>query len=160
MTAAQRSTYFGKLWPAACATQKWHVKDAERRREVTFQATQQESTSSLSQDGITLLFDHLLWLANPHDFDCAYKAANPELSIEQNKRDRVIWRVRQAANKGAFNDVYLAKSAEHKCRVHNVRTWDQLPLVELVNFSKTITARARKKALVQEVCTGSADDPF
>lgn len=154
MTASQRRTYFATLWPAACKAQGWHVKDDERRRDVTHAATGQDSTSKLTQDQITLLFNKLKWLADPHNFDKAFADANPELALADHKRANVIWRIDQAAQAKGFNEAYIAKVAEHKCRAHNVRTWRDLPIQELVNLSKTISARKGSKKPALEPSAG------
>lgn len=141
MTPSQRSTYFGTLWPTACARQKWNPKDEERRKDVTFSATGKESTSKLTQDEITLLFNKLKWLADPTNFDLALADSDPQAALAANKRTNVIWRIEQAAKAKGFNPVYLDKAAEHKCRVHNVTTWRDLPIGDLVKFSMTISKR-------------------
>lgn len=63
MTTAQRARYFSILWPAACRAQGWPVKDEAKRRECTFTATEQDSTTGLSQHEITALFAYLGHLA-------------------------------------------------------------------------------------------------
>lgn len=163
MTPSQRSTYFGTLWPAACKAQGWNPKDEERRRDVTHAATGKESTSKLTQEQITLLFNKLKWLADPTNFDLAMADANPELALAANKRNNVIWRIEQAAAGQSLNETYLAKVAENKCTAHHVKSWRELPLQELVNFSRTIAARAGRKkqaAPVQTGCTEADSIPF
>jgi hypothetical protein len=159
MTASQRSTYFGTLWPAACASQKWNPKDDERRKDVTFSATSKESTSKLTQDEITRLFNKLKWLADPTNFDLALADADPEAALQANKRKQVIFRITEAAKEKRFDEAYLIKAAEHKCRAHNVTTWRELPIGEIIKFSMTICKRQAHAAPVQSACTG-ADDPF
>jgi|GEM_PF-2185120 len=158
MNASQRSTYFGRLWPEACAAQKWNPRDEERRRDVTFAATGKESTSKLTEDQITLLFNKLKWLADPNNFEKAYADANPEIALAENKRGQVIHRIEKTATAKSLNSIYLDKAAEHKCRVHHVRTWRDLPIQELINFSKTISARKGSKTPVQGSCTGVVAD--
>ncbi|MFZ2280738.1 MAG: hypothetical protein WAW39_23265 [Prosthecobacter sp.] len=163
MSPSQRKAYFARLWPDACKAQGWNPKDEERRRDVTHAATGQESTSKLTQKQITLLFNKLAWLADPHNFEKAFADANPEIALANDQRGNVIWRIEKAADEKGFNSVYLDKAAEHKCRVHNVRSWRDFPLKELINFSKTIAARQGNKKPVQEACTGGvAEDniPF
>jgi hypothetical protein len=141
MTASQRKTYFGTLWPAACKAQGWNPKDEDRRRDATMQATGQDSTSRLSQDQITLLFNHLKQLANPEDFDLAYVTANPEIALEEHRRSQIIWRVEHTAAKAGLNDAWLEQASAAKCSAHNVRCWRQLPTVELLKFSMTVSSR-------------------
>jgi len=154
MSPSQRKTYFARLWPDACKAQGWNPKDEERRRDVTHAATGQESTSKLSQKQITLLFNKLAWLADPNNFEKAFADANPEIALADHQRGQVIWRIEKAANEKGFNSVYLDKAAEHKCRVHNARSWSELPIQELINFSKTISARQGNKKPVKEACAG------
>lgn len=157
MTASQRRTYFATLWPAACQAQGWNAKDEERRRDITFSATGKESTSKLTQEQITLLFNKLKWLADPTNFDLAMADANPELALADHQRTQVIWRIEKTAADKGFNSVYLDKAAEHKCRVHNARSWRELPIQELINFSKTMASRQGSKKPVQKACTGAVD---
>lgn len=156
MTTSQRRTYFARLWPDACQAQGWNPKDEERRRDVTHAATGQESTSKLTQKQITLLFNKLAWLADPNNFEKAFADANPEIALADHQRTQVIWRIEKTAGEKGFNSVYLDKAAEHKCRVHNARSWSELPIEELINFSKTISARQGNKKPVQGACTGAA----
>lgn len=142
MNAKQRSTYFGRLWPDACQAQKWNVKDEERRKDVTFAATGEESTSKLSEEQITLLFNKLKWLADPTNFDKAYKDANPEIALKDHKREQVIWRILDTATKKHFNEAWLEVAAAHKCAKHRCKSWRELPMGELVNFSKTVCSRS------------------
>lgn len=154
MNANQRSTYFGRLWPEACQVQKWNPKNEERRRDVTFAATGQESTSKLTEDQITLLFNKLKWLADPNNFEKAYADANPELALKEHKRNQVIWRIEKAAKERDFNETWLEAAAEHKCAKHKCRGWRNLPIRELVNFSRTVSGRKAEKTPAQEGCTG------
>lgn len=157
MNKAQRNRYWGVLWPDACQVQKWHPKDEDRRRDVTFAATGQESTSKLSEDQITLLFNKLKWLADPHNFEKAYADANPEIALEENKREKVIFRIQATAARKGFNEGWLVKASEHKCARHRVSCWRKLPMEELINFSKTVTSRKGEAAPVQDGCTGVVD---
>ncbi len=154
MNASQRSTYFGRLWPEACAAQKWNPKDEERRRDVTHAATGKESTSKLTEAQITLLFNKLKWLADPNNFEKALADANPTQALEEHKREQIIWRIEHTAAKKGFNEAWLAKASAGKCTRHNVKSWRQLPTVELVKFSMTVDSRAPNKTPVQEPCTG------
>ncbi|MBB5033132.1 hypothetical protein [Prosthecobacter vanneervenii] len=158
MSPSQRKTYFGTLWPDVCRAQGWNVKDEERRRDVTFAATGQESTSKLNQDQITLLWIKLKWLADPANFDKAYADANPEIALAEHKRQNVIWRIEKAAQAKGLNEAYLTKVAEYKVARHRVKSWRDFPLHELVNFSKTIAARKKHAAPVQDSCTEAAKD--
>lgn len=73
MNAAQRSIYFGELWPAACQAKGWRSGDELRRRHATgecmrlVRGPQTESTSDLGPDEITALFTYLEHLAAPAD---------------------------------------------------------------------------------------------
>jgi hypothetical protein len=157
MTTSQRSTYFGRLWPDACHAQKWHPKNEERRRDVTFAATGQESASKLTQDQVTLLFNKLKWLADPNNFEKAYADANPDLALKNHKRKQVTWRIEQAAEKRGLNEAWLEAAAEHKCAKHKARGWRNLPIRELVNFSRTVSSRRPQAAPVQDACTRTVD---
>jgi len=159
MSPSQRSTYFATLWPAACKAQGWNPKDAERRRDVTHAATGKASTSGLTEDQITLLFIKLKWLADPTNFDLAMADADPQAALKANKRVQVIYRIEQAARAGGFNEEYLIKAAEHKCAAHRVKAWRELPIKELVNFSRTIHARKRQPAPALQPPAGEPD-PF
>ena len=77
MTPAERKTYFGHLWPAACQAQKWEVKDEGRRRAVTracmrlVRGPETDSTSALGPDEVTALFTYLRHLAGPASLDAS-----------------------------------------------------------------------------------------
>lgn len=175
MTPRQRSTYFGTLWPAACAAQGWDTKDEDRRRDVTMEATGKASTSRLSEAQITLLFNHLKQLANPADFDLAYLTANPEIALEEHKRGQIIWRIENETAKAGLREEWLEEISAGKCAEHAVKKWRQLPTVELLKFSMTVESRTseiskenralkqmkkRKSAqAVQEACTVYAARP-
>ncbi len=165
MTRNQQIHYRATLWPAACKAQKWDPKDDEKRREVIQEVTGQDSTAKLNNKQVDRLFTRLRWLANPQDFDLAYADANPELADAEKSRERILWRIERAAEKGGFSEAYLAEAAAYKVRHHRVTSWRDLPDSELVNFSKTIHARAAKRAAqaVQQESTQDAepgDHPF
>jgi hypothetical protein len=173
MNSAQRKTYFGTLWPAACKAQGWLVKDEDRRREVTMQATGKDSTSSLTQAQITLLFNRLKQLADPSDFDLAYADANPEIALEEHKRGQIIWRIENSTAKAGLTESWLVEISAWKCETHDVKHWSQLPTVELVKLSMTVESRtsdevkarrAKKQqpraASVQDTCTKGVVMPF
>jgi hypothetical protein len=173
MNASQRKTYFGNLWPAACKAQGWLVKDEDRRREVTNQATGKDSTSKLTEAQITLLFNKLKQLANPADFDLAYADANPEIALEEHKRGQIIWRIENSTAKAGLTEAWLEDISARKCATHAVKHWRQLPTVELVKLSMTVESRtsdevkdrrAKKQqpraAAVQDTCTDGIVMPF
>lgn len=182
MSPLQRKTYFGTLWPAACAKQGWNPKDEDRRRDVTMEATGTDSTSRLSQPQITLLFNHLKQLADPEDFDLAYMTANPDIALEEHKRGNIIWRIEHTVAQAGLTESWLVETSEAKCQAHGVKHWRQLPTVELTKLSMTVETRTsedakarrkfrswkgKKKASarpVQSDCSGGAeateDDPF
>lgn len=175
MNARQRSTYFGTLWPAACAAQGWNPKDEDRRRDVTMEATGKDSTSRLTEAQITLLFNHLKQLANPEDFDLAYLTANPEIALEEHKRGQVIWRIEHTTAQAGLKEEWLVQISAAKCAANGVKQWRQLPTVELVKLSMTVesrtdeASRARRAAArpnkkrsahaVQQPCTTYPDRP-
>lgn len=169
MNKSQRSRYF-TLWAEAAREQKWNPKDEAKRRAVTLEATNQESTTGLDQGQITALFDHLKWLANPYDLDLAMPVANPEQTTDTNRARQLVWRITQTAAKAGLSSEYLAKMAEGKCKAHRVRRWQELPLVELLQLSYTVEQRAASKARraaaedLQADCSGRAApdqvDPF
>lgn len=146
MNASQRKTYFGILWPAACKAQGWLVKDDDRRREVTMQATGKDSTSSLTEAQITLLFNRLKQLADPADFDLAYADANPEIALEEHKRGQIIWRIENSTAKAGLTEAWLVEISAAKCATHDVKHWRQLPTVELVKLSMTVESRTSDAA--------------
>lgn len=71
MTSAQRTIYFRDFWPAACAGQKWNIRDNIRRQLVTgecmtaIKAPATASTSDLGDDEVTALFCYLDFLGDP-----------------------------------------------------------------------------------------------
>jgi hypothetical protein len=147
MTPHQRAHYFGKLWPAACKTQGWQVKDDAQRTRVTFAATGEESTSALDQDQVTLLFNKLKWLADPHNYDKALADADPHAALEESRRARVIWRIeRRASLVPGKSESWLASLASAKCAAHGVADWRHLPTPELLRFSYTVSARTTEYA--------------
>jgi hypothetical protein len=165
MSPLQRKTYFGSLWPSACAAQGWDSKDEDRRRDVTMEATGKDSTSRLTQAQITLLFNHLKQLANPADFDLAYITANPEIALEEHKRGQIIWRIENETAKAGLKEEWLEEISDPKCAEHSVKHWRQLPTIELLKLSMTVETRtsaevkARRASKrpaaqpVQETCT-------
>lgn len=159
MTRKQQIHYRATLWPAACQAQGWDPKDDEKRREIIQEATGQDSTSKLNNKQVDALFRKLKWLADPANFDLAYADANPDIADEQKDLERIIWRIMDSAEKGGFSEAYLAECAAYKVHHHRVTHWRDLPRDELINFSKTITARARSAPArqVQSGCTHGAD---
>jgi hypothetical protein len=175
MTPFQRRHYHARLWPAACVAQGWDKKDENKRREVTQEATGSASTSSLNQGQLTLLFNRLKWLAEPANFDAAYADANPEIVLEEDKRARIIWRIEQTTAKAGLKDEWLTQIAAAKCEANVVKSWRQLPTMELLKLSMTVESRTTEMAKarrlkntppekpVQETCTDDAegiDMPF
>lgn len=147
MNAKQRSTYFGSLWPSACATQGWKTNNEHQRKRVTFAATGEESTSALDEDQITLLFNKLRWLADPANFDKALKDSDPAAALEENKRKKIVWRIeKSAALIPGDAEADLATMAAGKCAAHGVSEWRKLPTPELLRFSFTVSARTTDKA--------------
>lgn len=146
MTPAQRSLYFGTLWPAACEVQGWSSKDDDRRRQVTQDATGQASASGLTESQITALFDHLKWLADPCNLDKAMPVANPEIGEDNHRRRQLIWRITKAAATAGLNDTWLAQTTREKRRVQRVGTWQELPLTELLKLSYTVSSRTTEDA--------------
>jgi hypothetical protein len=141
MNAAQRKTYFVLLWPAACKAQGWLVKDDDRRRDVTMQATGKDSTSRLSEAQITLLFNRLKQLADPADFDLAYADQKPEIALEEHKRGQIVWRIEDSTAKAGLTEAWLVQISGPKCQAHDVKHWRQLPPVELLKLSMTVASR-------------------
>lgn len=146
MTHAQRALYFQRLWPDACAAQGWDVRDDDRRRAVTQEATGQASASGLSQSQITALFDHLKWLADPFNLDKAMPVANPEQGEDAHRRRQLVWRVTQAAAHAGLAAEWIDQTAAEKVRAHRVGSWQALPLPELLKLSFTVAARTTEHA--------------
>jgi hypothetical protein len=169
MNKDQRNLYFGRLWPEACKVQKWTVKDNKKRREVTSEATGRESAADLDEDGITALFDHLRWLADPYSLEKAMPVANPELGWQANRRRQLVWRVESTAADAGLHEEYLSKSAEYKAALLRIKDWRLWPLDDLLKFAFTVKARAgsaRKTAAkpLQSACNPAFiptdDQPF
>lgn len=144
MNKQQRSRYFS-LWNEAAREQRWNPQDADRRRAVTLEATGQASTSGLSQEQITALFQHLQWLANQYDLDLAMPVANPEQTTDINKQRQLVWRITREAAQAGISAEYLDTAAADKCTAHRCRRWQELPLVELLKFAFTVRKRAQSK---------------
>lgn len=148
MTSRQRSTYFGTLWPAACAAQNWNLRDHQRRRDVTFSATGKESTGDLNQSEITLLFNKLRWLADPSNFDKALADSDPASALDENSRKQVVWRIREKAQKAGLSEGWIQETSCAKCAAHNVQEWTQLSCSDLVKLSMTVASRTTAKARI------------
>lgn len=75
MTTSERNSYFGHLWPAACAVNGWKKSDEDRRRQVTgecmrlVRGPQTSSTTDFGRDEVTALFCYLEFLAHPDSLD-------------------------------------------------------------------------------------------
>lgn len=166
MNTEQRRFYHGKLWPAACRVQGWNSKDEHQRKRVTFSATGEESTSSLDQDQVTLLFNKLKWLADPTNFDKALADSDPAAALAENKRKKVIWRIEQVAAKAGLTEAWLIEASAAKCQAQKVLEWRKLPTVDLLKLSMTVETRSSEAAkerraskkrpaqLMQDLCTG------
>lgn len=159
MSPLQRKTYFGSLWPSACAVQGWNPKDEDRRRDVTMQATGKDSTSRLTQAQITLLFNHLKQLANPADFDLAYVTANPEIALEEHKRGQIIWRIENETAKAGLKEAWLEEISAAKCAEHEVKHWRQLPTIELLKLSMTVETRTSEEVKARRASKRPAAQP-
>lgn len=158
MTRNQQIHYRTRLWPEACAAQKWSLKDEDKRREITLETTGEESTAKLNNKQVDRLFRRLKWLAKPQDFDAAYAEANPEIADEEADRNRILKRISNKAKKAGFTEAYLDEASKFKVRQHGVKNWRDLPREELVNFSRTIHSRdlsKRSAPSVQNTCTES-----
>ncbi len=144
MNKKQRSTYFGRLWPAACRTQGWKTSDEHQRKRVTFAATGEESITDLDEDQITLLFNKLKWLADPSNYDKALADADPVTALEENKRKQVIWRIEDNASKVPGDPAkWLAEIALDR---HGTADWKNLSNAELKRFAMTVSGRTTKMA--------------
>lgn len=146
MTPSQRAHFFGRLWPAACASQGWDAKDTHQRKRVVFDATGEESMSNLDQDQITLLFNKVKWLAAPHDFAAALTDSDHQSALEESSRRQIIWRIQREAAKAGLNEAWIIKAAEGKCRAYNSLEWKLLPMTELLKFSMTVESRTSEIA--------------
>ena len=157
MTPNQRSHYFGRLWPQACAAQGWDSKDEHQRKRVTYAATGEESTSALNQDQITLLFKKLEWLADPTDYDKALADSDPQAAVEASHRAKIIWRIEQAAAKVPGDaEAWLHTTTAGKCREHGVLEWRALPTPELLRLSYTASARTTDAARARRAAKKAA----
>lgn len=157
MTPGQRKNYRGNLWPAACKAQGWDVKDEKRRQQVNLEAVGEVSTSEMDNDQVTLLFDHLKWLADPYDFDKAMPAANPELGWQANRRRQLLYRINRTATRRGLSPEYLVTITAGKCRKYKAASWQDLPLPQLLDVSMTVSARGQAPgkagaAPLQEAC--------
>lgn len=144
MTPRQRSTYFGKLWPAACRAQKWKVSDDHQRRRVTFAATGETSTTDLDDDQITLLFIKLEHLADPYNYDKALADSDPAAALAANKRKKLIFSITKRALKvPGDSEAWLASIAADR---HGTRDWRKLPDAQLRFFAMTVSERTTAMA--------------
>lgn len=144
MNVGQRRYYFA-LWKSACAENDWAENDQAKRREVLMEAVGKPSTSDLTPSEVTAVLDHLKWLADRYDLQRAMGVANGEVAAEQTRRAQLIWRITKVAAAAGFNEAYVAKMAEGKCAAHRVRTWQELPLIELLKLSFTLEKRKAAK---------------
>lgn len=144
MNSEQRSLYFGKLWPEACAVQGWKKNDEGQRKRIIFAATGETSSSALDEDQITLLFIKLKWLADPQNFDKSLADSDPAKALAENKRQNIIWRIEKAAAKVPGNPVkWLAEIASDR---HGTSDWKKLPTPELLRFSFTVSGKTTGEA--------------
>lgn len=144
MNAKQRSIYFGSLWPAACRTQGWKASDDHQRRRVTFAATGETSITELDEDQITLLFTKLSWLADPHNFDKAFRDSDPAAALAENKRKQIIWRILDSAAKVPGDpEAWLADISKDR---HGTSDWRKLPDAQLKRFAMTVSGRTTTQA--------------
>ena len=156
MNALQRKTYF-RLWAAAAVRQGFDVRDEARRRAVTLEATGAESTTALDQDGITRLFAHLRWLADPDDLDKARALACPEDSAEADRARRLVWVITHELMTGrdgtdpaqparpAFADAYVQRCAAGLLKNAVVIHWMDLPAKALGKLLFTLTQRRQQQ---------------
>jgi len=150
MTRAQQALYRGKggLWPEACRVQGWDPADEDKRRAVTLEAARKvnptstcNTTRDLNQDQITALFTLLRAYANPLDLAAQRASENPDETRITDQCRRVCY----AINEFGFDRNYVQKIADWKCRVHQVRYWEHLPLHELRQLVITVERRAAAK---------------
>ena len=149
MTKAQRSRYWGTLWPAACEVHGWSTKNELQRRKVTLEATGQASTSGLSESQITALFNALEWLADPANLDKAMPVANPEIGEENHRRRQLVWRINKSAARAGLRAEWIQETAQGKCHAHRVGQWQELPLPELLKLSFTVESRTSDPAQIR-----------
>lgn len=147
MTDKQRKLYRATLWPKVCEVQGWKVTDELRRRAVLVEATGQDSSSGLTQRQITSLFDRLKWLADPFNLEAAMPVANEDLAADKHERAQLVWRIRDRSAKKGYNEAYLIRASENKCRAHKAKTWLDLPIAELLKFSMTVETWKPRKSL-------------
>ena len=163
MSPAQRRVYF-RLWAAATMRQGWDVRDEERRRSVTAEATGHESTSDLDEDGITKLFRHLEWLIDPDNLDRARPVACPEDEQKADERRRAVWVIRhrlmpareaeapnppffagRPADPTVFSDAYVQTCARGLCAKERVGEWKDLSGPGLAKLIYTLNQRRQQK---------------
>ncbi len=123
MTEKQRRYFFRALWPECCAVKGWQGTDAERHA-VTLEATTElalavpggpkptGSMSACTQDQLTAVFNLVKWYADPDNLDKARPVANPAEAKAQDECKRLVWKIREAANrdKVTLNDAYISRS--------------------------------------------------
>ena len=141
MTRAQHTRYRTLLWPEACRAQGWSAADDAMRRDVTLQATGQDSTAGLSNDQVTDLFRLLEHLADPLNLAKAIPAANPDVAKEENRRRQLFWVIDQQG----FEDGYIARCADGACAAEDKDSWRELSTLGLQGLSFTLKTRARQR---------------
>jgi len=151
MTKAQRSHFFGQLWPAACQAQGWQVKDETTRHAVCERVTGQSSMSNLNQRQLTALFTEVRHLADPLDFDKANLAANPDLAQEESLRATCLF----AIDKLALEDAYICGLAKHVVAARRVPSWRDLGSTDLKWLARTLSARRSRP-----ISPAAMDCPF
>lgn len=139
MTKAQRSHFFGRLWPAACQAQGWDVKDEDTRRAVCERVTGARSTSGLTERQITLLFAEVKHLAAPLDFDAALAASNPDAAEEASQVRRHLF----AIDKLGLPDSFITGLARNIVAARRAKSWRGLSSTDLHWLVRTLSNRAR-----------------
>jgi hypothetical protein len=166
MTESQHSLFW-RLWNAACGCQHWTGREAEaKRREILLELGFESAKHIDHLGGFDLVKKRLEALADRVDNE----------REDGSRRRRVLWRIGQA-RAGLNSADYPTKAVDTILRqrfkvIPGIRTIADLETRELVNLSRTLTARlasykARKAAISQPaprsaagVCPGSAVQSF
>jgi hypothetical protein len=157
MNKAQRDSYFGWRWPAACRGQGWDRLSKEerekKRHQVTLEASgmlpgwsSTDSITKLDQDQITALFNLLKHYANPNSLKHAVPVANPAEEKEKDERRRAAFSLSQRG----LTNAEIQNIAEPLCRRHRVGDWRLLPskvireMMVWKQFNKEEVAKRRR----------------
>jgi hypothetical protein len=127
-------TLYWRTWGAVCAEFGWQNSDTEHRRAIHAEAGCKPSMKDFTNRDLDLYLAACRRLLG--------QRVTASTAGDLGERKRLIWRIRQDADRAGLDQAYLAKLSTD---LYGLACWDELCLADLTNFRNAIHDRASSR---------------